>query len=147
MSAFSRDQWLEISPYLDQALSLPEEERAQWLVNFRAQRSDLAEALETLLEEHRALSQERFLEYQPEQPTNDNSLMGETLGPYKLTSRIGEGGMGQVWLAERIDGRFERQVAVKLLHFAVDFARNGGEIPARRHHSGPVAKSAHCRIG
>ena len=116
---FSREQWLEISPYLDQALSLSEEERAEWLLNFRAQRSDLAEALETLLEEHRALSQERFLEYQPEQPTNENPLTGETLGPYKLTSRIGEGGMGQVWLAERIDGRFERQVAVKFLHFAV----------------------------
>ncbi|MGA2988491.1 MAG: serine/threonine-protein kinase [Terriglobia bacterium] len=119
MSAFSREQWLEISPYLDQALSLPEEERAEWLANFRAQRSELGDALEALLEEHRALSQERFLEYQPEQPINDNSLPGEKLGPYKLISRIGEGGMGQVWLAERTDGRFERQVAVKLLHFAV----------------------------
>jgi eukaryotic-like serine/threonine-protein kinase len=118
VSAFSREQWLEISPYLDHALSLPEKERAEWLANFRAQRSDLAAAIEVLLEDHRALSQEHFLEYQPEQPTNDNSLTGEILGPYKLTSRIGEGGMGQVWLAERTDGRFEREVAVKFLHFA-----------------------------
>jgi hypothetical protein len=27
--------------------------------------------------------------------------------------------MGSVWLAERMDGRFERQVAVKFLRFAV----------------------------
>jgi eukaryotic-like serine/threonine-protein kinase len=119
VSEFSRDRWLEISPYLDQVLSLSEHERAEWLVNFRAQRSDLADALEMLLEEHRALSQERFLEYQPQLPTNANSLAGEVLGPYKLISRIGEGGMGIVWLAERADGRFERQVAVKFLHFAV----------------------------
>ena len=93
MSAFSRAQWLEISPYLDHVLSLSEKERANWLANFRAQRSDLADALELLLEEHQALSQEHFLEYPPEQPTSDNSLIGEILGPYMLTSRIGEGSM------------------------------------------------------
>lgn len=119
MSAFSSDRWQEISPYLDHALSLSEEQRADWLAAFRAERSDLADFLEKLLEEHRALAQEHFLEYQPAQPTSEPSLTGETLGAYKLISRIGEGGMGNVWLAERIDGRFERHVAVKFLNFAV----------------------------
>jgi serine/threonine-protein kinase len=32
---------------------------------------------------------------------------------------IGQGGMGSVWLAERCDGRFEGQVAVKLLNIAL----------------------------
>jgi serine/threonine protein kinase/tetratricopeptide (TPR) repeat protein len=89
------------------------------LATFRAEKSDLADSLEQLLEEHRALAQEHFLEYQPRLPANEPSLTGETLGAYKLISRIGEGGMGNVWLAERIDGRFERQVAIKFLHFAV----------------------------
>lgn len=39
----------------------------------------------------------------------------ERVGPYKLTERIGSGGMGDVWRAERDDGLFEQSVAVKLL--------------------------------
>jgi serine/threonine protein kinase len=73
----------------------------------------------TLLQEHRALAEEHFLESEPPQPTNEPSLTGETLGAYKLISRIGEGGMGSVWLAEGSDGRFERHVAVKFLRLAV----------------------------
>jgi eukaryotic-like serine/threonine-protein kinase len=119
MSALSPEQWQEISPYLDHALSLFEEERAEWLRDFRTQRADLAGLLEKLLEEHRALAQEQFLEQGPLRPASDRPLTGEVLGPYKLISRIGEGGMGNVWLAERVDGRFERQVAIKFLHFAV----------------------------
>lgn len=37
------------------------------------------------------------------------------IGPYRLTERIGSGGMGDVWRAERDDGLFEQSVAVKLL--------------------------------
>lgn len=119
MSALSPDQWQEISPYLDHALSLPAEERACWLADFRAKSSDLGGLLEKLLDEHRELSQEHFLEAEPPRPASEPCLTGEILGPYKLLSRIGEGGMGSVWLAERHDGRFERQVAIKFLHFAV----------------------------
>jgi eukaryotic-like serine/threonine-protein kinase len=119
MPTLSSDQWQKISPYLDHALSLSGEERAQWLADFRSKSSDLGGLLDKLLDEHHALSQEHFLEGQPARPITDPSSTGETVGPYKLLTRIGEGGMGSVWLAERNDGRFERQVAVKFLHFSV----------------------------
>lgn len=118
MPAFSPDRWQEIGPYLDHALALPEEDRAAWLDELRTQRSDLADLMQELLREHQALSQERFLEYQPLHP-NEPAFVGASLGPYKLLRPIGEGGMGSVWLAERSDGRFERKVAIKFLHFAV----------------------------
>ncbi|MDY7092137.1 MAG: serine/threonine-protein kinase [Acidobacteriota bacterium] len=41
---------------------------------------------------------------------------GRVVGAYRLLEPIGRGGMGTVYLAERADGRFERRVAVKLLH-------------------------------
>jgi serine/threonine protein kinase len=113
------DQWRKVSPFLDHVLSLSNEERANWLTDFREQRSDLAILLEKLLEEHQTLAQEHFLEQEPPWPATERRLAGETIGPYRLISRIGEGGMSSVWLAERIDGRFERQVAVKFLRFAV----------------------------
>src|SRR5690606_36456339 len=41
-------------------------------------------------------------------------------GPYRLLRPLGEGGMGVVWLAERTDGAYEQQVAVKLLKRGMD---------------------------
>jgi eukaryotic-like serine/threonine-protein kinase len=52
----------------------------------------------------------------PASPASGHDLSGRRIGAYVLLRRIGEGGMGEVWLAERADGRFEQQVAVKLLH-------------------------------
>ena len=124
MSTLNPDRWKEISPHLDHALSVSEEERAAWLETFRTQRPDLADLLERLLREHRALAQERFLEHPPLRPTDESALSGQTIGAYRLISCIGRGGMGSVWLAERSDGRFERRVAVKFLNFAV--ATHGG---------------------
>ncbi len=38
-----------------------------------------------------------------------------TVGAYRLIRRLGVGGMGEVFLAERADGQFEMRVAIKLL--------------------------------
>ena len=40
---------------------------------------------------------------------------GEEIGVYRIVRRIGIGGMATVYLAERIDGEIEQQVAVKVL--------------------------------
>ena len=119
MAALSPDRWREISPHLDHALSLSDGERKPWLLAFRAERPDLIDLLEKLLEEQRAAAKEHFLEHGPLRPVSETCFTGEIVGTYRLISRIGEGGMGNVWLAERADGRFERQVAVKFLNFAL----------------------------
>ena len=50
----------------------------------------------------------------------DAALEGTVLGAYRLLKRIGAGGMGTVFLAERADGAFERQVAVKVVRRGMD---------------------------
>lgn len=119
MSTLSPGQWQEISPYLEQALSLTEEQRSGWLQSFRLEKPELAELLQQLLEEHRSLAEEHFLERMPIRVAKGLSVVDPKLGAYSLTSLIGQGGMGSVWLAERTDGRFERRVAVKFLPFAM----------------------------
>jgi serine/threonine protein kinase/tricorn protease-like protein len=48
------------------------------------------------------------------------SFVGQSIGPYAVVSQIGQGGMGEVYLAE--DARLSRKVAIKLLPaaFSVD---------------------------
>jgi len=124
VSTLSPERWREISPLLDHALSLDEKERAAWLQCFAAENPELGDLIRKLLREHSVLSDEKFLEATPEVPGNEGSLEGHKLGAYTLLSPIWQGGMGSVWLAERSDGRFERHVAIKFLHFSV--AAQGG---------------------
>jgi eukaryotic-like serine/threonine-protein kinase len=49
-------------------------------------------------------------------PVTIPGMAGRRLGGYTLIREIGSGGMGCVYLAERSDGAFQRQVAIKLLH-------------------------------
>ncbi len=48
--------------------------------------------------------------------------LGRRLGPYRLVSELGRGGMGAVYLAEREDREFDQRVAVKLLHRGLETA-------------------------
>ncbi len=40
---------------------------------------------------------------------------GERIGPYRILRELGQGGMGAVYLAERDDGAFQKQVALKTI--------------------------------
>jgi len=40
---------------------------------------------------------------------------GRSSGPYRIIREIGRGGMGAVFLAERVDDEFQRQVALKIV--------------------------------
>jgi serine/threonine protein kinase/Tfp pilus assembly protein PilF len=42
---------------------------------------------------------------------------GLRVGPYRLTNRIGQGGMGAVYRAARADDQFQKTVAIKMLRF------------------------------
>ncbi|HEY4555880.1 MAG TPA: serine/threonine-protein kinase, partial [Lysobacter sp.] len=106
------ERWQRLSPLLDALLDLDEAERAQRLHTLRAEDPALAAELEALI----ALEdgQEDFLD-QPLVPPVSGLRAGSVIGPYKLERMLGEGGMGQVWLAGRADGLYQRRVALKLL--------------------------------
>ena len=59
-------------------------------------------------------------EYLPLTPASAIAPPPERVGPFRLTERIGMGGMGDVWRAEREDGLFDQTVAIKLIHANLD---------------------------
>ena len=117
---FDHDRWTAISPYLDRALAMSDDDRRMWLQVLGDQHPAIAADLRELLDEHRALAQARFLE-QGAAAVVGPALVGagESVGSYRLLSPIGHGGMGSVWMAERSDGRFERRAAIKFLSIAL----------------------------
>ena len=49
------------------------------------------------------------------EPADGRLDIGGSVGPYRLVERIGRGGMGEVFKAERSDGAFDRHVAIKVM--------------------------------
>jgi len=142
MPPINPERWRVLSPFLDQALELSAEDRGAWLAALSARDAALAADLHTLLGRQPGVTQSRFLERAVLDPqaAATASLAGHVLGAYRLVSPLGQGGTGSVWLAERSDGRFKGQAAVKLLNLSLigrageERFRREGNILARLRH-------------
>ena len=142
MPPINPDRWRVLSPYLDQALDIAADERAAWLSSIATRDAALASDLRAILAQQGEIRESRFLECAVLDPQAApiGSLAGMVLGAYRLISRLGQGGTGSVWLAERCDGRFEGQAAVKLLNISLvgrageERFRREGNILARLRH-------------
>jgi serine/threonine-protein kinase len=69
-------------------------------------------------------------------------LTGQTLGDYRVLRRLGQGGMGQVYLAEQIS--LKRKVALKLLRS--DLAANAVSLARFKNEARAVAQATHANI-
>jgi hypothetical protein len=112
--------WQEIEPILAFVLELPEEQRPAQIEQLCAGNSSLRNEVLSLLAAHNRAGS--FLEMKTQissDSAQDPSLVSKQLGPYRLLEPIGHGGMGTVYRAERADGQFQKQVAVKVVPAAV----------------------------
>ncbi len=133
------DRWSEISPLLDEALDLPDSARESWLAELEKRAPELAAHVRSCLLGVADVADRKFLEV-PVGLHLPTGLAGHAVGAYTLERPLGFGGMGTVWLAHRSDGRFEGQVAVKLLNAALvghpseqRFAREGRVLARLQH--------------
>ena len=114
------DQAERIAELVEQAFELKGAERAGFLARACGQDAELRGEVEALLREEepaeRLMSKsavEFGAELLGEDATSGELTAGEMLGEYRIISLLGEGGMGEVYLAD--DTHFGRQVAIKLI--------------------------------
>src|SRR5712691_409557 len=69
----------------------------------------------------------------------------ESIGPYRLLQRLGEGGMGEVWLAEQTRP-VHRQVALKVIKAGMDTAQVIARVEAERQALAVMDHSSIARV-
>ena len=119
------ERWRRLEPILDAALDLPPGKREAYLDEACGGDDELrilaeqwlAECVESedFLEEAGGAYLSRVIRASPFDPSALERV-GSRLGAFRLLGILGQGGMGTVFLAERADGQYEQQVAVKVVH-------------------------------
>jgi serine/threonine protein kinase len=136
----ARDDAQRVAALLDEALEQPQPQRAAWQAELARREprwhvlvADLLSALTAPSSASSTASSSARPDIARDAPRLETAALvqqrlaraatahaqpieGRCFGPYRVLRRLGQGGMGSVWLAERADGLFERQVALKLVH-------------------------------
>lgn len=122
MDELTAGEWHSLSASLDQVLELEESEREAWLSALESQDASTAARVRRLVA---ALGNPDFghflrepASFPPPEEAPAPTLIGRTVGPYLIDEEIGRGGMGSVWRARRMDGRYAGTVAIKFVHAA-----------------------------
>jgi serine/threonine protein kinase/tetratricopeptide (TPR) repeat protein len=107
------ESWVTLSKLLDEMLDVPQESRASWLESLAPAHADVLPVLRQMMLKEVGMEAEGFLNTLPGIPMPVDPP-GAIIGPYHLLRKLGQGGMGTVWLAERPESEIKRPVALKL---------------------------------
>lgn len=130
MKHVSLDQWKQLDSLVDEALQHPADERTAFVrakcghdVDFYNQAIRLLDKVQLArdaLGDSVADYVAPILDAEHEEDRVPDLNSGTEIGAYRIVREIGRGGMGAVYLAERADGTFEKQVALKLVKRGMD---------------------------
>jgi hypothetical protein len=129
------DRWQKIEDVFQAAIDLPTERRPEYLAESCNADTELMEEVSRLLANYDSAedfiespvwTDSNFLNSSAKKVLSDSideqasadanaDFIGRRIGVYRITSEIGRGGMGAVYLAERADGEFSQKVAIKLI--------------------------------
>jgi eukaryotic-like serine/threonine-protein kinase len=114
--------WERVKEAFLEALALKPEERDRYLegIDDDAVRTEVHGLLAAHTEKSHFLDKPAAAHLFPGSDGDGESWIGRRVGAYKITEEIGRGGMSRVYRASRDDGQFEQEVAVKILHPALE---------------------------
>ena len=124
-------EWSRVEAILSNALELEGDARQAYLDEACAYDPALRQEVEDLLDASDQVDAEgflstlapggnQFLKWMATHDATEALQPGASVGPYRLLRPIGQGGMGIVYLAERADGQFEKEVALKVIKRGMD---------------------------
>lgn len=107
-------RYAKVRDLFDRAMDVPLPQRTEFIRQQSGE--DLMVAREAISLVESAGQQSSLLDQSPLQiPLRSTPNAGARIGAYQILERIGEGGMGLVFRARRVDGAFQKDVAVKVL--------------------------------
>jgi serine/threonine protein kinase/tetratricopeptide (TPR) repeat protein len=119
------EEWSRIKEVLEVVLELEPSARERYLDDACASREVNRVEIEALVRSYEGVG--NFLEEPVDvasmelvQETVLRPWAGRRLGPYQIIQKIGEGGMGTVFRATRVDGLYDREVAIKVIRHGLD---------------------------
>lgn len=112
--------WSKLEDLFEQSISLTPDELQKFLDKIEKEDPELKKVLEIM---HQSALEEgdyfKALQNKMVKTIADNKKpkleIGTVIGNFRISGKIGKGGMGEVYLGERIDEKLEQKVAVKLL--------------------------------
>lgn len=130
-------RWTRIRDLFSQAVDLTPEQRNRFLDERCGDDSELRVELNALLDSdagHSISPITGAIGSAIEATTREHrkELLGSIIGPYRLSSVIGHGGAGTVYLGERVDRQYSAKVAIKIVEGAALSAEIGRRFRAER---------------
>jgi len=120
------ERWQRIKGVFEEAVELAPEARSSYLATTCSSDPALRQEVESLLASHERAGADflqtpavDLLETAPGD-SHTSLAVGRRVGVYQIIAEIAHGGMGAVYRAKRVDGQYEKEVAVKLVRVGLE---------------------------